>query len=146
MTGRERERGSYTIEISMIFTLIIFVVLLLMFMFLYMQQKACLVSAAAYAAQQGAEIWLDSRKSMEDGEVGNARKADPINYRVFDNLLFSRKTFEGYIKEAPGTDGKRKPVLKMNTGSSLPDKKARLIGEALCSKLDGLMLKPEDTR
>lgn len=146
MAGHEREKGSYTIEVSMIFTLILFAIITLLFTFLHMQQKAGLMSAASFAAQQGAELWLDSRRSMENGKVNKAETSDSIGYRVFDNLLFSSKTFEGLIEEQPDEKGGKKLVLKMGAADNLPDKKALIIGEALCEKLDSAVLKPENTK
>ncbi len=140
------DKGSYTIEASMIFTLIIFTILTLLFTFLYMQQKATLVSAASFAAQQGAGLWLDSRRSMENGETDKAGAADSIGYRVFDNLLFSNKTFEGYFEEVLDANGKKALVLKMDVGGSLPGQKAALIGEALSKRIEGSVLKPKNTK
>ncbi|HYE81875.1 MAG TPA: hypothetical protein VEG39_06855 [Clostridia bacterium] len=139
------DRGSYTIEASMIFMLIIFAILTLLFTFLYMQQKACLVSAASFAAQQGAELWTDSRRGMEDGKVDISEEADSTGYRIFDNLLFSSKTFEGYIVEEAASNGKHKLVMKMDAGNSLPGRKAEIIGEALCKRLESAVLRSENT-
>jgi hypothetical protein len=142
----KHDKGSYTVEISMMFTLIVFVILTLLFTFLYMQQKASLVSAASFAAQQGAELWMDSRSSMENGEVDKAESADSIYYRVFDNLLFSTKTFEGYFEEVSVDNGKKKLVLHMDVGDSLPGQKVALIGEALCKRIESTVLKPRNTK
>lgn len=130
----------------MLFTVIIFAVLALLFTFLYMQQKACLSAAASFAAQQGAELWTDSRKNMEDGRVDMGEEPDPAGYRIFDNLLFSRKVFEGYIVVEEADDGKTRLVMKMDAGNSLPGKKAEIIGAALCARLESAVLRPESTR
>ena len=143
---RSCEKGSYTIEVSMIFSCIVLTVVLLLFTFLYMQQKASLTNAAAFTAQQGAELWLDSRRSMENGKVNSLKTADSIGYRVFDNLFMSSKVFEGYLEEEESADEKSKLVLKMDTGSNLPDKKVALIGEAMCGKIGSPVLKPQSTR
>lgn len=146
MRKLKNERGSYTVEISMIFTLIVFAVITLLFTFLYMHQKALLVNAASFAAQQGAELWLDSRRSMEDGRVDNAEAADPINYRIFDNLLFTDKTYVGYIEEEADGKGGQRPVFKIDSSDGLPGKKVQLIQEALCRKIYGTVLKPKSTK
>ena len=140
------ERGSYTIEVSMVFVLIVLAIFALLFTFLYMQQKASLVSAASFAAQQGAELWQDSRKSMEDGRVNIGKDKDSIGYRVFDNLLFSSKTYEGYFEEATAANGKPKLVLKMDTGDNLPGQKVAQIGEALSKRIENTVLKPKNTK
>jgi len=107
-----------------------------------MQQKASLVSLASFAAQQGAELWQDSRKNMENGEVDITKSPDSLGYRVFDNLLLSGKTFEGYIEKVRDVQGKPKFVLKMDTDSSLPGQKAAVIGEAICKRMGSTVLEP----
>ncbi|HWR61224.1 MAG TPA: hypothetical protein VN580_06400 [Clostridia bacterium] len=144
--GYALDKGSFTVEISMIFTLIVMIVFTLLFTFLYMQQKAYLVSAAAYAAQQGAELWRDSSRSMENGEASGAGDREPVGYRIFDNLLLSEKTFEGYLAEETGEDGRPQLVLKMDTGDGLPGKKIAIIGEALGKRMRYSALRPEETR
>jgi hypothetical protein len=140
------ERGSYTVEISIVFPLVVLAVLALLFSFLYMQQKAYLVSAASFAAQQGAELWRDSRRNIENGELIGTGTENSYGYRILDNLLLSRKTFEGYLKEEKGADGKSKLVLIMDVGNNLPGQKVALIGEALCRRIENTALKPEKTR
>ena len=146
MIKNEYEQGSFTIEVSMIFTLIVLVILTLLFTFLYMQQKASLVSAASYAAQQGAELWLDSRRSMDSGSINTAKEADPPSYRVFDNLLLSQRTFEGYIEEVEDAQGKPKFLLRMDSDSSLPGQKVSLIGEAMWRRMESTVLRPQKTK
>lgn len=146
MRRHEYDKGSYTIEASMIFTFIVLTILTLLFTFLYMQQKAYLVSAASFAAQQGAELWRDSRRSMENGELSGERTENPMGYRIFDNLLMSQKTFEGHLDKETGSDGKSKYVLIMKAGDNLSGQKAALIGEALGRRIENTALKPENTR
>lgn len=146
MEKHKADRGSYTIEASMIFSLIVMTVILLLFTFSYMQQKSALESIASYAAQQGAELWLDSRRSMENGWIDVTKAADSPGYRVFDNLLLSRKTFEGSIEATKAINGKQRFVLSMDADSSLPGKKAFLIGEAICGKMRSAVIKPASTK
>ena len=130
----------------MIFILIVFAVLALLFTFLYMQQKASLESFASFAAQQGAELWLDSRRSMENGAINDKKPEDQIGYRVFDNLLFSNITYEGHFEEMTAAGGQTGMVFRMDTGDGLPGQKAALIGEALSKRLESSILKPESTK
>lgn len=146
MDKQKNVRGSYTIEASMVFTLTVLAIISLLFTFLYMQQKACLVSAASFAAQQGAELWPDSRSSMEDGSVNKDKDEDSISYRIIDNLLFSSKTYEGYFEEAAAINGKSELVLKMDTGDNLPGQKVALIGEALSRRIRDSVLKPKNAK
>ena len=74
----------------MVFVIIMFAVLAL---FLYMQQTS-LESIASFAAQQGAEIWPDSRRN------------------IVDELMISSITYEGYFEKASSGDGKSEMVLE----------------------------------
>jgi len=139
-------KGSFTVEISMIFTVIVLAVITLLFTFLYMQQKACLVSAAAFAAQQGAELWRNSSGNMEYGRADKGEHVDSLSYRIFDNLLFSERTFEGYIVEETGENGISELVLRMDTGDGLAGRKIAVIGDALAKRLEDSILQPEQTR
>ncbi|MEA4846294.1 MAG: hypothetical protein VB106_03575 [Clostridiaceae bacterium] len=130
----------------MVFILIVFAILALLFTFLYMQQKASLESFASFAAQQGAELWLDSRRSMENGEINSERAEDPIGYRIFDNLLLSSTTYEGHFEEMAAVGGKTGMVFRMDTGDDLSGQKAALIGNALGKRLGSPILKPESTK
>ena len=140
------DRGSYTIEASLVFVTIMLALLALLFTFLYMGQRASLESFASFAAQQGAELWLDSRRNMEDGRINNKRPEDSIGYRIFDNLMFSSTTYEGYFEREASDNGKTRVVFKMDAGNNLPGHKALLIGEDLCKRIESTILKPESTR
>ena len=130
----------------MVFVTIMLAVLALLFTFLYMGQRASLESFASFAAQQGAELWLDSRRNMEDGRINNKRPEDSIGYRIFDNLMFSSTTYEGYFEREASDNGKTRVVFKMDAGNNLPGHKALLIGEDLCKRIESTILKPESTR
>lgn len=129
------DKGSYTIEVSMVFTIVIMAVLALMFTFAYMLQKVSLVRLATYAAQQGAYIWTDSRRNPENGIVDISEEKDSLYYRLNDNLLFSEKTFEW------STAG----MEEKDDGGSLLMKKAGKIKSSVCENLKGFILKPRDT-
>ncbi|MGI6585694.1 MAG: pilus assembly protein [Gracilibacteraceae bacterium] len=122
------ENGSYTVEAVMVFVIIMFAVLALLFSFLYMQQKTSLESIASFAAQQGAEIWPDSRRN------------------IVDELMISSITYEGYFEKASSGDGKSEMVLRMDVGNDLSGQKAALIGEALSKRIESTILNPESTR
>jgi hypothetical protein len=130
----------------MVFTLTVLAIFSLLFTFFYMQQKACLVGAASFAAQRGAELWLDSRSSMEDGSVNKEEDEDSISYRIVDNLLFSSKIFEGYFEETAANNGNPELVLRMDTGDNLPGQKVALIGEALSKRIGNTILKPKNAK
>ena len=120
----------------MIFTSIVLAIVTLLFAFIYMQQKAYLTAAAAYAAEQGAELWDSTMGGIEH----------PVGYRVFDNLLMSEKTYEGLLVREKVGDGQSRLVLRLDSDESLPGHKMVLIGEALGKRLERAALKPQETR
>lgn len=119
----------------MVFTIVILAVFALMFTFAYMLQKVSLERTAAYIARQGAEIWTDSRKSIEDGAVDFSKEEDSLYYRISDNLLFRSEAFEWNLENLP----------EKGLGNSLPLKKVEKIKDALCKNLTSLILKPGNT-
>jgi hypothetical protein len=129
------KKGSYTIEVSMIFTVIILAVLAMMFTFAYMLQKVSLLKSAVSAAQQGAEVWTDSRKSIGNGMVDTGEMRDSLYFRVKDNLLFQEKIFKW------STDG----TNESNDYKSLPGKKVSKLTNSICNALKGGILKPRAT-
>lgn len=83
---------------------------------------------------------------MDNGEVDITKGADPLSYRVFDNLLLNKRTFEGYVEEIEDAQGRKKFTLKLNTDNSLPGRKASLIGDAICEKMKGTIIRPNNTK
>lgn len=136
LKNKSGDKGSFTIEAAMIFPSVVFAVLTLLFASIYMQQKAYLTSAAASAAEIGAELWVSSLGTIEN----------PIGYRLLDNLLMSKRSYEGSLVREKGADGSSRLVLRMNSDNDLPGQKMAMIGEALGKRLERAVLKQENTR
>ncbi|MBU5440725.1 TadE/TadG family type IV pilus assembly protein [Paenibacillus sp. MSJ-34] len=78
------ERGSFTIEASMLFPLIFFILTALLFFCLYMYQKVVLVYVASTAVDRAAYSWDNSGKAPKTGEVPEGRH-DGLYWRLSDD-------------------------------------------------------------
>lgn len=119
----------------MVFTVVILAILALIFMFAYMLQKVSLMRVTAFAAQQGAEIWTDSRKDIDNVAIDVSTERDSLYYRVNDNSLLDEITIEwssGEIKE------------KSDFGC-LPEKKMNRVKDYIFKSLKASLLKPRNT-
>lgn len=68
------ERGSYTVEASIVVPFIIIFLFGLILSFLYMSQKTFLLKTAQYGAQQGAEICLNGTRNFDNGAFEYSKK------------------------------------------------------------------------
>lgn len=86
-------KGSLTVETTLIISVVIFLLFVLIFSFMIMYQKAVLEKTASMVAQQGAEIWVDSHKQINNGYWDLDKDKDSIYYRLFDDSLFTGKKY-----------------------------------------------------
>lgn len=91
LTVIKSRRGSITVETTLMLSMVIMILVGLLFSFLVLYQKSLLIKTASMAAQQGAEIWVDSRKEIGNGEWDSQEKRDPLYYRLFEDSLGTRK-------------------------------------------------------
>lgn len=138
-------RGSYTVEASIIVTLILLLLVVMIFSFTFFLQKVMLEQIAVSAAEQGAEIWNDSRKFIEDGAFNNDEAMDPLYYRVFDDSIFGEKTFEESL--CIRSELKNKIAEAENTikNGDLQDKKIARIRKLVYEQLGRTVLSPDNT-
>jgi len=81
----EQKKGSITVEASIIIPTIIFILIGLILCFMLLYQKTLLVKTATSAAQQAAEIWIDSRKDITNGSWNQETESDSLYNCLFDN-------------------------------------------------------------
>ncbi|GEM_PF-567931 len=91
---KKNTSGSITIEAAIVVPTIILVLIALIVAFMILYQKAILVKAATQAAQQGAEIWTDSRKDIMDGSWDNTKERDSLYFRLFDSSFSASSTMD----------------------------------------------------
>lgn len=81
------ERGSFTLESSLVFPVIFIAILILLFFCLYLYQNALLAHTAAIAADRTSYVWDNSHKDTRTGAV-EMGKHDSLYWRLTsDGLL-----------------------------------------------------------
>ena len=138
-------RGSATLESIFVLSAILLVLAVLIFAFMLLYQKSILSKAASLAAQQGAEIWGDSRKSIENGAIqGKEEKKDSIYWPLFD-----LGTNASYNETIDTSLPSLKALFKEASQVGLIDSKERKYAEikkAVYKELYRGFLKPEATK
>ena len=146
------ERGSLTVEASIIVPTIMITILVLIMGGILLYQKLLLHYAVSEATQQGAEIWVDSRKDISDGSWDNEKERDPLYYRITNDDLFSfnMDSFENpYVETIHNIgldqyiDDAKKTIRSKNT--SIQDRKIARIRLALYDYLGRTVIKPDHT-
>ncbi|MGP3787060.1 TadE/TadG family type IV pilus assembly protein [Paenibacillus sp. 1A_MP2] len=82
----KKEEGSFTIEASLVFPIVLFILVLLLFFSMYMYQKTFLNQHAYAASERAAYSWDNSHKQAMTGEVV-AGEHDNLYWRLTDDRL-----------------------------------------------------------
>lgn len=138
----KKTRGSITVETTLIISVVLFVLMALVFSFMVMYQKAILAKTVSIVAQQGAEIWTDSRKQIENGYWDQKQEQDSIYYRLFDDSLLAGKK---YSITANSFKQLETLLSEMNAGEEIQDKKFTKMKKLMVSELRKGILKPSKT-
>ena len=132
-----------TIETTIIISTIIFIIIALMFSFMLMYQKALLAKTATEVAQQGAEIWVDSSKQIENGDFGIDKGKDSIYYRIFDDSLFTGKKYSITINSL----AEFKALISQSPDKeTIQEQKFLKMKKLILSELGRGILKPSKTK
>ncbi len=92
------EKGGAVVEAAVIMPAMLLVLAGLVVSFLLLCQKALLVKAASRASQQGAQVWTDSRKNIEDGWVNPDYPRDSLYYALLEDCIASGKKFHERVE------------------------------------------------
>ncbi|MDF2522620.1 MAG: hypothetical protein K0R31_261 [Clostridiales bacterium] len=138
-------KGSATLESIIVLSAILLILAALIFAFMILYQESVLSKAASLAAQQGAEIWVDSRKNIETGEVRDKEeRKDNIYWPIFE--LGTSSTYNETIDtSSPALKASYENASK-NRESDLIEKKYAQIRKVVYTELYRGFLKPENTR
>ncbi len=140
---KKPDKGSITVEASLVVSLFIFVLSALIIFSLILYQKVLLMHTASFAAQQGAEIWTDSRKSMEDGSWDPSEIKDPLYYQLFSDSLFL--PYHIYIENIHLENLQEALDEGPKEEESIREKKLAKIKESVYRRVAGGILRPEAT-
>lgn len=81
-----QEHGSFTVEASMLFPLIMMLLIVVMFFCLYMYQQVMLVYVGSTAAERASYSWDNSYKAAKTGEVQTGQN-DSLYWRLNDDQV-----------------------------------------------------------
>ncbi len=109
-------RGSFTIEASIVFPIILFTTLLLMFFCMYLYQNTMLKQAASKTSERAAYSWDNSYKSPNNGAFAEGEN-DGLYWRLTQDEMLS-KLF-GWA----GAENGAEVSIPGGSGGSLPEKK-----------------------
>lgn len=82
----QNARGSFTLEASLVFPIIIIAILLLLFFCLYLYQNAILAHTAAIAADRISYVWDNSFRDPRTG-AANSSSADSLYWRLTSDTM-----------------------------------------------------------
>ncbi|WP_128104351.1 TadE family protein [Paenibacillus sp. DCT19] len=83
---RNKEEGSFTIEASLVFPVVLFTLVILLFFSMYMYQKTFLNQHAYAASERAAYSWDNSHKQAMTGEFATG-EYDNLYWRLKDDQL-----------------------------------------------------------
>lgn len=126
-----KEEGSFTIEASLVFPIILFILILLLFFTMYMYQKVFLNQHAYAAAERAAYSWDNSHKQAMTGEY-MAGEQDPLYWRLTDDRLL------GVMFGWAGADNEVTVSLP-GGGDTLSEKKLAQASAGMPSAMKGSM-------
>lgn len=131
-------RGSMTIEATLIMSALVLLLVGIVFALLLMYQKTLLVQAAANAAQQGAEIWADPRRDMSRGLTGEDEKLKLGE--LYGALVDFGTGYEAtlHVLEDAGK--------ALGEGKGTQEQRFNRIRQMVCDELYRGLLKPKDTK
>jgi len=147
------KNGSITVEAAFVVPVVLFMIFIIIAAALFLYQKVVIVRAASFAAQQGAEVWTDSRQDINTGAWDNGEKEDPLYYQLSSDSLFSfisssnNNSCKEVINSSEELDNLKERDFKilMDENSDLLDKKIAKIKLGIYEKLSHGLLNPMQT-
>lgn len=127
-----KEEGSFTIEASLVFPIILFILMLLLFFTMYMYQKTFLNQHAYAASERAAYSWDNSHKQALTGEYASG-KYDHLYWRLSDDRLL------GALFGWAGADNEVSVSIPGSEGVSLSEKKLAQASSHMPSAMKGTM-------
>lgn len=113
---RNKEEGSFTIEASLVFPVVLFTLVILLFFSMYIYQKTFLNQHAYAASERAAYSWDNSHKQAMTGEFATG-EYDSLYWRLKDDQLL------GALFGWAGADNKVTVSVPAGEGGSLSEQK-----------------------
>ncbi|WP_025678156.1 TadE/TadG family type IV pilus assembly protein [Paenibacillus massiliensis] len=125
------EEGSFSLEASLVFPIIMLIIFILLFFCLYLYQKSILIQVAATASERAAYSWDNSYKLPTNGAVEEGKR-DPLYWRMTDDAMI------GALFGWAGADTRQAVAIPgMSTGQGLPQKKMSQASGAIPTGMKG---------
>lgn len=115
-------KGSFTLEASIVFPIILFTTLLILFMCMYQYQNTMLKQAASKTSERAAYTWDNSHKDINTGAFPQGQD-DGLYWRIADdNMISGLFGWAGAANTAnvaiPGGSGGSLPASKLAAAAS----------------------------
>jgi hypothetical protein len=129
----EKEEGSFTVEASLVFPIILFILVLLLFFTMYVYQKTFLNQHAYAASERAAYSWDNSSKQALTGEYA-AGDYDHLYWRLTDDRLL------GALFGWAGADNEISVSIPGGEDGNLSEKKLTQASGHMPSAMKGTMM------
>ncbi|WP_458125760.1 TadE/TadG family type IV pilus assembly protein [Paenibacillus sp. Z3-2] len=126
----KKEEGSFTVEASLIFPVVLFILVLLLFFTMYMYQKTFLNQHAYAASERAAYSWDNSHKQAMTGEFV-AGEHDNLYWRLTDDRMLG--ALFGWV----GADNQVSVSVPAGEGGSLSEQKLSQAVQHISSAMKG---------
>ncbi|MGF9697704.1 TadE/TadG family type IV pilus assembly protein [Paenibacillus sp. MABNR03] len=126
----KKEDGSFTIEASLVFPVVLFILVLILFFSMYMYQKTFLNQHAYAASERAAYSWDNSHKQAMTGEVV-AGEHDNLYWRLTDDRML------GALFGWAGADNQISVPVPAGDGENLTEKKLSQAVQGMPSGMRG---------
>ncbi|WP_433751735.1 TadE/TadG family type IV pilus assembly protein [Paenibacillus amylolyticus] len=126
----KKEEGSFTVEASLIFPVVLFILVLLLFFTMYMYQKTFLNQHAYAASERAAYSWDNSHKQTMTGEFV-AGEHDNLYWRLTDDRML------GALFGWAGADNQVSIPVPAGEGGSLSEQKLAQAVQHMPSAMKG---------
>jgi len=126
----KKEEGSFTVEASLIFPVVLFILVLLLFFTMYMYQKTFLNQHAYAASERAAYSWDNSHKQAKTGEYV-AGEHDSLYWRLTDDRML------GALFGWAGADNQVSVSVPAGEGGSLSEQKLAHAVQQMPSAMKG---------
>lgn len=110
-----REKGSFTVEATIVMTTILFILFAIVSSFLLLYQNAVLYYVASQAAQQGAVMWTDT--SLDLDGVAHGANSQGVYYRIGELFSANQEKTEKIQQWAQAQLRKRMPGTLVGSGA-----------------------------
>lgn len=126
----KKEEGSFTVEASLIFPVVLFILVLLLFFTMYMYQKTFLNQHAYAASERAAYSWDNSHKQAMTGEYG-VGEHDNLYWRLTDDRML------GALFGWAGADNQVSVSIPAGEGGNLSEQKLAQAVQQMPSAMKG---------